>query len=150
MVALGLFIWEPKYTSQGFLAAGGVIAMLLGAFMLIRSPLTGAGVSFGVALGVTAPAAVVTIFLMRLVLRSRDWKQSTGAEQLVGAQAEVTEAIAPTGGEGAPASFQGMVRLRGELWRAVAPVPIPAGTQVRVVRVTGLTVHVTPAESGSR
>ncbi len=150
IVALGLFILEAKYTSHGVLAAGGVIAMLLGAFMLIRSPLTGAGVSFGVALGVTGPAAVVTIFLMRLVLRSRDWKQSTGAEQVVGVQAEVTEAIAPVGGDAAPASFQGMVRLRGELWRAVAPVAIPAGAQVRVVRVSGLTVHVVPAESGAR
>ena len=152
IVAMGLFILEAKYTSHGVLAAGGIIAMLLGAFMLIRSPITGAGVSLGVALGVTAPAALVTIFLMRLVLRSREWKQSTGAEQLVGAPAEATEAFAPVGGETAPtnASFQGMVRLRGELWRAVAPVAIPAGARVRVVRVAGLTVHVTPAESGAR
>jgi membrane-bound serine protease (ClpP class) len=148
IVALGLFILEAKYTSHGVLAAGGIIAMLLGALMLIRSPLTGAGVSFGVALGVTLPAAAVTIFLMRLVLRSRAWKQASGVEELLGAQAEVTEAIAPVSAEGAPASFQGMVRLRGELWRAVAPAAIPAGAQVRVVRVTGLTVHVTPAESG--
>jgi membrane-bound serine protease (ClpP class) len=145
IVALGLFVLEAKYTSHGVLAAGGIIAMLLGAFMLIRSPITGAGVSFGVALGVTAPAALVTIFLMRLVLRSREWKQSSGKEQLLGAAAEVTEAIAAVGGEAAPASFQGMVRVRGELWRAVAPVAIPAGAQVRVVRVAGLTVHVTPA-----
>lgn len=150
IVALGLFILEAKYTSHGVLAAGGIIAMLLGAFMLIRSPLTGAGVSFGVALGVTAPAAVITIFLMRLVLRSRAWKQSAGAEQLVGAPAEATEAFAPVSSEAAPGSFQGMVRLRGELWRAVAPVAIPAGTQVRVVRVAGLTVYVTPAESAAR
>ena len=152
VVALGLFILEAKYTSHGVLAAGGIIAMLLGAFMLIRSPITGAGVSLGVALGVTAPAALITIFLMRLVLRSREWQQSTGAEQLVGAPAEATEAFAPGGGEPTPAtppSFQGMVRLRGELWRAVAPVAIPAGAQVRVVRVAGLTVHVTPAESSA-
>jgi membrane-bound serine protease (ClpP class) len=146
VVALGLFILEAKYTSHGVLAVGGIVAMLLGAFMLIRSPLTGAGVSFGVALAVTLPCAAVTVFLMRLVLRSRSWKQSTGAEQLVGTEAEVTEAIAPVSGEGAAASFQGMVRLRGELWRAVAPAAIPAGAQVRVVRVSGLTVHVTPAQ----
>ena len=42
VVALGLFILEAKYTSHGVLAAGGIIAMLLGAFMLIRSPITGA------------------------------------------------------------------------------------------------------------
>jgi membrane-bound serine protease (ClpP class) len=150
IVALGLFVLEAKYTSHGVLAAGGIIAMLLGAFMLIRSPLTGAGVSFGVALGVTVPAALVTIFLMRLVLRSRAWKQSSGKEELLGAQAEVTEAFAPVGAQGTAGSFQGMVRLRGELWRGVASVAIPAGAQVRVVRVTGLTVHVTPAESDAR
>jgi len=149
IVALGLFILEAKYTSHGVLAAGGIIAMLLGAFMLIRSPMTGAGVSFGVALGVTVPAAAVTIFLMRLVLRSRSWKQSTGKEELLGERAEVTEPLAPVSGQAAPGSFQGMVRLRGELWRAVAPVPIPAGAQVRVVGVTGLTVYVTPAESAT-
>lgn len=150
VVALGLFILEAKYTSHGVLAAGGIIAMLLGAFMLVRSPITGAGVSFGVALGMTVPCALVTIFLMRLVLRSRSWKQSTGAEELLGEEAEVTEAIAPAAAQGASGAFQGMVRLHGELWRAVAPVAIPAGRQVRVVSVTGLTVHVTPAESGAR
>ena len=150
IVALGLFILEAKYTSHGVLAAGGIIAMLLGAFMLVRSPITGAGVSLGVALGVTLPAAAVTIFLMRLVLRSRAWKQSSGREELLGAQAEVTDAFAPVAGEAAPGSFQGMVRLRGELWRAVAPVAIPVGAQVRVVRVSGLTVYVMPAESSAR
>ena len=150
VVALGLFILEAKYTSHGVLAAGGIIAMLLGAFMLIRSPITGAGVSFGVALGMTLPCALVTIFLMRLVLRSRSWKQSTGTQQLLGEEAEVTDPITAAAAPGAPAAFQGMVRLHGELWRAVAPVAIPAGTQVRVVSVTGLTVHVTPAESAAR
>jgi len=150
VVALGLFILEAKYTSHGVLAAGGIIAMMLGAFMLIRSPITGAGVSFGVALGMTLPCALVTIFLMRLVLRSRSWKQSTGTQQLLGEQAEVTDPITAAVAPGAPAPFQGMVRLHGELWRAVAPVAIPAGAQVRVVNVTGLTVHVTPAESGTR
>jgi membrane-bound serine protease (ClpP class) len=150
IVALGLFILEAKYTSHGVLAIGGIVAMLLGAFMLIRSPITPGGISFGVALGVTLPAAAVTVFLMRLVLRSRSWKQSAGAEQLIGSSAEVIEPLAPVSVNGAPASFQGMVRLRGEFWRAVAPVAIPAGAQVKVVRISGLTAHVTPAESDLR
>ena len=140
--AMAMFILEAKFTSHGVLAIGGVIAMLLGAMMLIRSPLTGAGVSLGVALGVTAPAAVVTIFLMRLVLRSRQWKQSTGVAQLIGSAAEVTEALETPAGEGL---FSGMVRLHGELWRAMARQTIPAGARVQVLRVAGLTVHVVPA-----
>src|SRR5579862_3849376 len=100
LAALALFILEAKYTSHGVLAVGGVVAMLLGALMLIRSPLTGAGVSLGVALGVTLPFAALTILLMRLVLRTRGWKQTTGREQLTGAAAEVTEAISTPAGEG--------------------------------------------------
>ncbi len=143
--ALGMFILEAKYTSHGVLAIGGVVAMLLGAMMLIRSPLTGAGVSLGVALGVTLPAAAVTIFLMRLVLRSRQWKQTTGLAQLVGSAAEVTEALETPAGEG---SFSGMVRLHGELWRAMAQQAIPAGARVQVQRVAGLTVYVAPSPTG--
>ena len=120
--------------------------MLLGAIMLIRSPITGAGVSPGVALGVTLPFGVLTILLMRLVLRSRAWKQAVGPEQLVGATAEVTEALVKTADDGV---FAGMVRAQGALWRAVATQTIPAGAQVRVVRVAGLTLHVIPAAAAT-
>jgi membrane-bound serine protease (ClpP class) len=139
-LALALFILEAKYTSHGVLGIGGVVAMLLGALMLIRSPLTGAGVSLGVALGVTLPFAVLTIILMRLVLRSRRWKQAAGIEQLVESAGEVTE----------PIDGRGMVRVHGELWRAVAPEKLPKGARVRVVSVDGLTLHVEPAERTPR
>jgi membrane-bound serine protease (ClpP class) len=141
LLALALFILEAKFTSHGVLAVGGIVSMLLGALMLIRSPLTGGGVSFVVAVAVTLPFAVIIIFLMRLVLKSRRWKGATGREQLVGTEAEVTEALATSD---AKAGFSGMVRMHGELWRAVAEHAIEAGTRVRVTRVEGLTVHVRP------
>ena len=134
VLALGLFILEAKYTSHGVLAIGGIVAMLLGALMLVRSPLTHAGVSLGVAAGVTLPFALITILLMRLVLSSRSWKPSTGREQFVGTTAEVTDPLVKSAdGE----MFQGMVRLHGELWRAVAREAIPQGAHVRVTRIEG-------------
>jgi membrane-bound serine protease (ClpP class) len=141
LLALGLFILEAKYTSHGVLAIGGIVAMLLGALMLVRSPLTHAGVSLGVAFGATLPFALLTILLMRLVLRSRSWKPTTGAEQLVNLPAEVTETLVKRSDSGL---FQGMVRLHGELWRAVAQEEIPAGAPVRVTRIDGLTLYVVP------
>jgi membrane-bound serine protease (ClpP class) len=138
-LALALFILEAKVTSHGVLGAGGAVSMLLGAMMLIRSPLTAGGVSLGVALGVTLPFALLVIFLMRLVLKSRSWKQTTGVEQLVGSMGEATQAI------GAGDSPKGMVRVHGELWRAAAGQAISAGTRVRVIRVEGLTLYVEPA-----
>ena len=144
LLAIGLFILEAKYTSHGLLGIGGAGVMVLGALFLIRSPLTGAGVSLSTALGVTIPFAAVTIFLMRLVLRSFRWKQSTGLEGLIGLVAEVTEAI--HGGSEAASGRPGMVFVHGELWRAVAAEQVPKGARVRVVRVEGLTLHVKPVE----
>jgi len=142
-LALGLFILEAKYTSHGVLAIGGVVAMLLGALMLVRSPLTHGGVSLGVALGATAPFALIVVFLMRLVLKSREWKPAMGPQQFVGEIAEVTGSL----GKSAEGDwFEGMVRLNGALWRAVAREQISVGARVRVTSFEGLTLHVVPAE----
>jgi membrane-bound serine protease (ClpP class) len=139
-VALGLFILEAKFPTHGVLGVGGAVSMLLGALMLIRSPLTGMGVSPVVALGVTIPMALIVIFLMRLVLRSRRWKPAAGAEEMVGEIAEVTEAIAAIAG-------RGMVRVHGELWSATSRQTIPRGARVRVRQIEGLTLHVEPLEA---
>jgi len=142
IVAFIFFVLEAKFPTHGVLGVGGVIAMVLGALMLIRSPFTGMGVSLSTALGVALPFAVIIVILMRLVLRSRNWKQTTGKEELVGEEAEVTETV----GAGNAA---GMVFVHGELWRAAAPagVSIPKGVRVRVRKVKGLTLEVEPAHA---
>jgi membrane-bound serine protease (ClpP class) len=143
LLALGLFVLEAKYTSHGVLAIGGIVAMLLGALMLVRSPMTHAGVSLGVAFGVTLPFALIVIFLMRLVLKSRTWKPSMGREQFIGTVAEVTGSLVKSD---SAEHYEGMVRLNGALWRAVAKEAISQGAHVRVVNFEGLTLHVVPAE----
>jgi membrane-bound serine protease (ClpP class) len=135
-LALAFFILEAKFASHGVLALGGVVSMFLGAIFLIRSPLTGGGVSLFVAFSTTIPFAVLTVFLMRLVIKSRSWKSSTGREELIGSQGVVTSAI--------EAAAEGMIRVHGELWQAMASQAIPAGAPVRVVRVDGLRLHVEP------
>ena len=139
LLALALFILEAKFTSHGVLAIGGMVAMILGALFLIRSPLTTGGVSLGVALAATLPCAVITVFLMRLVLRSRQWKTTTGREEMVGA-----EGIAVSG---LSAGAEGMIRVHGELWRAFSPRPVAAGAAVRVLRVDGLKLYVEPTQA---
>ena len=83
-LAFALFILEAKFPTHGVLGAGGVVAMILGALFLIRSPLTGMGVSLLTAVAVVIPFGIIVIILMRLVLRSRHWKVSTGKEEMVG------------------------------------------------------------------
>lgn len=139
LLALALFILEAKFTSHGVLAVGGIVSMVLGAMFLIRSPLTAGGVSLGVALAATLPFALITIFLMRLVLRSREWKTTTGREELIG-----EEGIAISG---LPAGTEGMIRVHGELWRAISSQTVPEGKSVRVRSVEGLKLHVEPQEA---
>jgi len=139
VLALALFVLEAKLASHGVLLAGGIVSMLLGAMFLIRSPFTPGGVSVGVALAVTIPFAFLAVFLMRLVLRSRRWKVSTGKEELLGEEGIVTTAVV-AGGEG-------MVRIHGELWGASSTVAIANGKPVRVVRIDGLKLIVEPAET---
>lgn len=141
VLAIALFVLEAKYPTHGILGVGGVIAMVLGALMLVRSPITGGGVSGWIAIAVAIPFAVIVIFLARLVLRSRTWKVSTGKEELVGVEGEVTEPVGPSGATG-------MVFVHGELWRAATSngATIPKGARVRVKKIEGLLLHVEPLQ----
>jgi membrane-bound serine protease (ClpP class) len=140
-LAMAFFILEAKAPSHGVLALGGIVSMFLGALFLIRSPLTAGGVSLGVALAATLPFGVITVVLMRLVIRSRKWKTATGSEELIGLTGTVTGEL--------KAGAEGMVRVHGELWRAVSSQPVPEGKSVQVTRVEGLKLYVEPVEVAS-
>jgi membrane-bound serine protease (ClpP class) len=137
VIAVTLFVLEAKFTSHGILLAGGMIAMIFGAIFLIRSPLTAGGVSIGTAVAVTLPFAAISVFLMRLVLRSRKWKQASGAEEMLGEQGIATS--------GLQSGVEGMIRIHGEMWRAIAQENVAAGETVRVRKLEGLKLYVEPA-----
>jgi len=141
LIAVTLFVLEAKYTSHGILLAGGVIAMIFGAIFLIRSPLTSGGVSVGTAVAVTLPFAAISVFLMRLVLRSRKWKQATGVEEMLGERGIATA--------GLKSGVEGMIRIHGENWRAIADQDVAPAEAVRVRTIEGLTLHVEPANTQS-
>jgi membrane-bound serine protease (ClpP class) len=147
VLAMTLFVLEAKFPTHGILGVGGVVAMVLGALFLIRSPMTGMGVSLWTALSVVIPFAIIVIILMRLVLHSRTWKVSTGKEELIGEVGEVRETV---GGQQNPDNM-GSVFVHGELWRAATRPgeSIPEGARVRVKQVNGLTLEVEPLESRS-
>ena len=137
VIAITLFVLEAKYTGHGILLLGGVVAMIFGAVFLIRSPLTSGGVSIGTALAVTVPFALLSVVLMRLVLRSRKWKQKTGPEAMLGEQGIAFA--------GLQQGVEGMIRVHGEMWQAVADRDIGAGNSVRVRKIDGLKLVVEPA-----
>jgi len=94
----------------------------------------------GVALGVTLPVALLTVFLMRLVLRSRRWKTTTGKEEMLGAEGVVTASASRSGRRNDPRTWR-IVARRGLF------TPVPEGTLVRVTRVDGLKLFVEPKQA---
>ena len=137
-LAIVFFILEAKAPSHGVLALGGIVSMFLGALFLIRSPLTAGGVSLGVAASATIPFGIIAVVLTRLVLRSRKWKTTTGREELIGLSGTATTELKP--------GAEGMVRVHGELWRAVSTLLVREGQAVRVTKVEGLKLYVEPAD----
>jgi membrane-bound serine protease (ClpP class) len=143
LFAIVLFIAEVKVVSHGVLAIGGVVAMALGSLMLYDEPEAGFRVSWLVVVPTVAVTAGIFLFALTAGVRALARRPQLGAEALVGATGTAYEALTP----------QGHIKLKGELWRAVADRAVPEGAPVRVVAVDGLTLRVVAVEAsegGSR
>jgi membrane-bound serine protease (ClpP class) len=134
LLAIVFFVLEAKFVTHGILAAGGVLSMVLGALMLINTRLPGGSVTLPTALSVALPFALITIFLLRLVIRARQVKATTGDVGMIGEIGRAENALAP----------RGRVTVHGELWEAVSRQPVSPGDFVRVRAVEGLTLQVEP------
>jgi membrane-bound serine protease (ClpP class) len=134
---LTLLVLELKVPSFGALGLGGAVSLILGSVMM-TDIVPGVSVGLGVILPAAIGFAVTFLFLGRLAVRAQLRPPVTGAQALVGQIARVRTPLLP----GEP----GMVDLRGEIWRAISPVPLPPGHPVRVSRVDGLTLTVEPSD----
>jgi membrane-bound serine protease (ClpP class) len=134
VLAVALFVLEAKFASHGILGAGGAVAMILGALLLVEGP-PELRIRLSTAVAVTLPFAVLTIFLLNLVLRARASKVVTGEAGMVGEIGVAHAALHPGG----------KVFVHGEFWDAVSTAPVEAGARVRVLAVEGLRLKVGPA-----
>ena len=142
LIVLGLvfFVLEATTTTNGILAAGGVVAMVLGAVMLVDTDIPELSINWGTAVGVTLPFAAITVFLLQLAVRSFRAKVVTGAQGMIG---EI--GVAKT-----DVFAKGRVFVHGEWWNAFSATPIPVGAPVRVVGVDDLKLRVEPGSSDAR
>jgi membrane-bound serine protease (ClpP class) len=140
LLGLILFVLEAKVASHGILGIGGAVAMVLGALILIDTSVPELKIRLSTAVAVTLPFAMITIFLLQLVIRARSWKVATGAAGMLDEIGIAKTELAP----------EGRVFVHGEWWNAVASSPVPEGAKVRVVAVEGLKLRVAPAEDSAR
>jgi membrane-bound serine protease (ClpP class) len=133
ILAAALFVLEAKFASHGILGTGGTVAMILGAMLLIQAP-PEFRIHFATAASVAIPFAIITMFLVSLVIRARRNKVVTGQQGMIDAIGETRTPLDPSG----------KVFVHGEYWDAVSAQPVPAGARVRVVEIVGLVLKVEP------
>ena len=134
LIGLGMlmFILEIKVTSFGMLFLGGIVAMSLGALMLIDSPEEYLRIPLATIVLVVGTTAGLFLFVVGAAVRSVGRKPVSGQEGMLGAIGTVKGRLDPTG----------TVFVQGTLWSARSTVPIEAGATVRVVGVEGLKLTV--------
>jgi membrane-bound serine protease (ClpP class) len=136
---LALFVAEIFVTSYGLLFVAGVTCFLLGGSMLFDMPeVNDLNVSFFKVLlpavaGMSAFAGLVIV----AVTRSMGLPEITGQGELVGLEGKAQTALDP----------EGMIFVRGEIWKACAEAPVAAGERVEVIGVRGLELRVRKLEA---
>jgi membrane-bound serine protease (ClpP class) len=132
VLAIGLFVAEVKVTSYGLLTLGGLVAMILGAMMLVDSPRPELRVDPWSLAPFILAFAVFTIALARLVVQAQRRRPLTGAEGLAGQRGQAATDLDP----------EGWVIVQGERWQARAEGRVSHGEAVEVVSVDGLRLRV--------
>ncbi len=71
LLAFTLFVLEAKFTAHGVLGVGGAVSMVLGAVMLIDSPLPEMRIHWTTAIALALPFSAITMLLLSLAVRAR-------------------------------------------------------------------------------
>ena len=125
LLAFALFVLEAKFTSHGILGIGGAVAMVLGAVMLIDSPVPEMRIHWSTAIALALPFSAITVFLLTLAVRARRNKVETGGEGMIGRD---RRRASPTWRPRAKSSCTANTGMR------VSVRPVAAGARVRVTR----------------
>jgi len=134
--AVVLLLLEAKFGGHGVLAIAGIVCLTFGMMTLVAAPVPQMNVSPLVAISISAAFGTITVVLVRLAVRARKRKARIGAEAMVGCEATAMEALS--------AGAAGHVLVEGEIWRAVASAPVPAGSEVRVIGHSQMLLQVEP------
>ena len=135
-VALALFVAEAFTPTFGVLAAGGVIAFIVGGALLFNTP--GIPTPWLTLIVVALALGALTAFVGLKALAAQRRPVRAGGETLIGAHAQVRSAFA--------AGQLGSVFVQGEWWNArLTQGAVTPDDQVIVVGRDGLTLTVAPA-----
>ncbi|WP_345976985.1 nodulation protein NfeD [Sulfurimonas sp. HSL3-7] len=131
-IGIAFMIAEVFVAGFGVLGIGGAVAFAFGSLLLFDAETLGHDISLPLIIAFSLVSLGFFIIVMRLFVRSRSAKVVTGAEEMVGASAEVLE-ITENGY---------YVRCHGETWQAMSEKTLKVGQKVQVTGRDGLILKV--------
>lgn len=133
--AIILFVLEIKIVSHGLLSIGGVISLILGSLMLIKtdSAFDVLTISWEVILAVALLTILFFLFAIGAGIKAQKKKPTTGKEGLINQIAEAITDLNP----------DGVIKIHGEIWNAESTEGIvPKGTKVIITSVSDLKLKI--------
>ncbi len=134
--AIILFLLEIKVQSYGMLTIGGIVSLILGSIMLFRGEVEFPTMAVQVSMSVLIPVIGFTVLFFLVIIgfgiKAQNRKPDYGREALIGKEALVVKTLTP----------EGLVRVEGEIWRAVAESNFEIGEKLLIIGKTGMQLKV--------
>jgi membrane-bound serine protease (ClpP class) len=131
-LAMAFIVAEVFAPTSGMLAAGGIVAFVLGTLFLVDTDIRIYGISWPLVLTIAGISLLFALLAVAMAVKARRRPVVTGQEQMVGAPGEVL----------ADFSGEGWATVHGETWRVRSTAPLTQGQRIRVTHVDGLTLDV--------
>lgn len=138
-LAFALLVLDIKLPTHGVLTVGAAISLITGALLFFNSggPYQGPQVNPILVYAMGGLVGLVGLYVVTLIVRTRQRAVKTGTEGMIGAIVIASTQLQPVG----------RVMYKGEDWNAMLDDPsasVGPGTEVRIVAVEGLLLHVQP------
>jgi membrane-bound serine protease (ClpP class) len=140
LLAAVLLVLDVKLPGHGALTVGAMLSLVVGALLFFHNGGPGSTLSPILVYCVTAIVGGVGFLLVRIAMRARRMRVTTGVESMIGVTVTAKTPLLP----------EGRVRYAGEDWAAILDEPAASadpGSKLQIVSVEGLRLHVQPVGS---
>ena len=134
LLGIAFFVAEAFVPSYGALGVGGIAAFAFGALLLIDTDVPDFGIPLSLISVLALASAAFVIGMSGMAAKARRRPLVSGAQRMIGASGEVIESGGP----------EGWASVDGERWHVRAAQALYPGQRVRVTRIDGLTLEVSP------
>ncbi len=134
VLAIGIMTAEAIAPSFGILGIGGLVSFIFGAAVLFDTDMPEFRVDWSVIAALGVFSAGLIIIVARVGLKAFRHRVVTGAEELIGATATVSDW----------SNGKGHVLVHSERWNANGPAGLEEGQSVVIEKMAGLTLTVSP------